>query len=86
MPSINELLAEIEALKTLVHESISNNDQKKTQPSQADEDTTELILYRSKDKETPVEITWTEEDTATKQEYYRTLGYRRTIIGKLQKP
>ena len=86
MPSINELLAEIEALKTLVHESILNNDQDEPQPLQADEDTTELILYQTKDSETPVEITWTEKDTETKQEYYRTLGYRRTVIGKLQKP
>ncbi len=86
MPSINELLAEIEALKTLVHESISNNNQDEAQPAQTNEGTLELILYRSKNSESPVEITWTEEDTLEKQEYYRNSGYRRTVIGKLQKP
>jgi len=48
----------------------------------------ELILYRpiDEDNNTPVEITWQEEDTVKKQGYYRTEEpMRRKVIGLVRK-
>ena len=48
----------------------------------------ELIVYRPLDKEnnTPIEISWTEEDTDEKQEYYKKdEPMRRKVIGLVRK-
>lgn len=48
---------------------------------------TELILYRPLHKQTPVEITWTEDDDKEKQRYYREdEPMRREVIGLIRKP
>jgi len=46
----------------------------------------ELILYHPLDANTPVEITWTEQDDDEKQRYYREdEPMRRKIIGLVRK-
>ena len=51
-----------------------------------DSDWRELILYRPLDKQTPVEITWTENDSEEKQRYYREdEPMRREVIGLVRK-
>ena len=51
-----------------------------------DGDWRELILYRPLHKQTPVEITWTEDDDEEKQRYYREdEPMRREVIGLIRK-
>ena len=70
---IDELKKENEKLKTKVTDVESESDWR------------ELIIYRPAKKQTPTEITWTEDDDLEKQKWYRENDHRRDVIGLVKK-
>jgi len=82
--TVLDVLTRIENLERENDSLKKELDELKSEKSEGD--WRELILYRPLDKQTPVEITWTEDDDEEKQRYYREdEPMRREVIGLVRK-
>ncbi len=82
--TVLDVLARIENLER-ENDSLKK-DLDKLKAQQAQENWQELILYHPENSNTPVEITWAEQDDEKKQKYYREEEpMRREVIGLIRK-
>jgi len=82
--SVLDVLARLENLER--ENDVLKKELNELKTQQDPENWQELILYHPQDANTPVEITWTEQDDEKKQAYYREdEPMRREIIGLVRK-
>jgi len=85
--SVLDIIGWCKRLEKQIDELRKENEELKTKFTdvESESDWRELILYRPDKKQTPTEITWTEDDDPEKQEWYRKNGFRRNVIGLVKK-
>jgi len=85
--SLLDIIGKYKRLEKQIQELKAENEALKEQSQNVDNenDWRELILYRPSKKQTPTEVTWTEDDDPDKQKWYRENGYRRDVIGLVKK-